>query len=86
MRSLQAEVGIPPLPLHIDGRQARFRLRSAESGIDEVVGEEMQMVRRFLSETTRRPRRTRTPRIQQNHSNTPLPQPPAADPAPLAAP
>jgi hypothetical protein len=24
VRSLQAEVGIPPLPLHMDGRQARF--------------------------------------------------------------
>ncbi len=39
IRSLQAEVGVPLLPLHMDGRQARLRLRSAESRIDKVIGE-----------------------------------------------
>jgi hypothetical protein len=37
VRSLQAEVGIPPLPLHMDYRKAQFCLRSAESGIDRVI-------------------------------------------------
>ncbi len=49
IRSLHAEVGVPPLPLHMDGRQARFLLRSAESEIDKVIGEGILKVRRFLS-------------------------------------
>ncbi len=49
------------------------------------VEEGIQKVRRSLSSTTRRPRRTATPRIQQNLSNTPPPRQPTADPALLAA-
>jgi hypothetical protein len=49
IQSLQAEVGILPLPLHMDGRQARFRLQSADSGIDKVIGEGISKVRHFLS-------------------------------------
>jgi hypothetical protein len=45
VRSLQAEVGVAPLSLHKDGRQARFRLRSAEFGIDLVIGEGILKVR-----------------------------------------
>jgi hypothetical protein len=78
-------VKVPPLPLHIDGRQARFQLRSAESGIDKVIGKAILKVRRFLSCTRTRPRCPRTPRTQQNPCHTQPPQPPAADPAPLAA-
>ncbi len=43
--SLQAEVGIPPLPLHMNGRQVCFQLRSPESGIDRVIGEGILKVR-----------------------------------------
>jgi hypothetical protein len=49
VQSLQAEGGLPPLPLHMDGRQAQFQLRSAESGIDKVIGEGISKVRHFLS-------------------------------------
>ena len=85
IRSLQAEVGVPPLPLHMDGRQARFRLRSAESGINEVIGEGILKVRHFLSCTRTRPRRSRAPGHRQHSSNPRPPTPPASDPAPLAA-
>ncbi len=85
VQSLQAEVGIPPLPLHLDGRQARFRLRSAESGIDRVIGEGIFKVRQFLSCTRTRSRRPRTPRNWQNASSPRPPTPPASDPASLAA-
>ncbi len=60
-------------------------MRSAESGIDKVIGEGIQKVRRFLSPTTTRLRPPRTPRTWQNPSHTPSPRPPATDPAPLAA-
>jgi hypothetical protein len=50
-----------------------------------VIKEVIQKVRQFLSPTTRSPRRTATPRIQQNLSNTLSPQQPTADPEPLAA-
>ncbi len=45
---LQAEVGVPPLPLHMDGREGMFRLRSAESGIDQVISESISKVRQYL--------------------------------------
>jgi hypothetical protein len=56
VRSLQAEVVVTPLSLHMDGRQARFQLRSAESGIDLVIGEGILKVRQFLSCTRTRHR------------------------------
>ncbi len=77
-------MGIPPLPLHMDGRQARFRLRSAESGIDRVIGEGILKVRQFLSCTRTRPRRPRAPRNRQTASNPRPPMPTLSDPAPLA--
>ncbi len=85
IRSLLAEVGVPPLPLHMDGKQARFRMRPAKSGTEKVIGEGMQKVRRFLSPITTRLRPSRTPRPRQNPSNSPPPRPPTIDPAPLAA-
>ncbi len=85
MRSLQAEVGIPPLLLHLDSWQARFRLRSAESGIDRVIGEGNLKVRQFLSCTRTHSRRSRTPRNWQTASNPRPSTLSAADPAPLAA-
>jgi hypothetical protein len=85
VRSLQAEVSVPPLPLHMDGRQARFRLRSAESGIVRMIGEGMLKLRQFLSCTRTRSRRPRTPR-NQHTANNPRPHtPPAAASAPIAA-
>jgi hypothetical protein len=85
VRSLQAEVGVASSSLHLDGRQARSRLRSAESRIDKVIGEGISKVKRFLSSTRTRPRRPRAPRNRQTASNPCPPTPPAADPAPLAA-
>jgi hypothetical protein len=85
VQSLQAEVGIPPLPLHMDGRQARFSLRSAESGIDKVIGEGITKVRQLLSCTRTRPRYPRTPRSQPRTSSPYLLTNSAADPAPHAA-
>jgi hypothetical protein len=84
VRSLQAEVGIPPLPLHMDGRHACFRLRSAESGIDRVIGEGILKVRQFLSCTRTCSRRPRTPGNRHTTNNPQPPVPPASDPAPLA--
>jgi hypothetical protein len=77
--------GITPLPFHMDGRQARFCLRSAESGIDRVIGQGILKVRQFLSCTRTRPRRSRAPGHQQSSSNHCPPTPPASDPASLAA-
>ncbi len=85
IQSLQAEVGVSPLPFHIDSRQARFCLRSAESGIDGVIGEGILKVRHFLSCTRTRPRRSRVPGHQQCSSNPCPPTPPMSDPAFLAA-
>jgi hypothetical protein len=85
VRSLQAEVGVPPLPLHMDGRQACFCLRPAESGIDRVIGEGILKVRQFLSYTRTRTRCPRTPRSRQTASNPRPSTPAASDPAPLAA-
>jgi hypothetical protein len=85
VQSLQAEVGIAPLSLNMNGRQARFRLRSAESGIDMVIGEGIVKVRQFLSSTRTRPRRPRAPRNRQTASNPWPPTPTALDPALLAA-
>jgi hypothetical protein len=56
MQSLQTEVGVHPLSLHIDGRQACFHLRSAESRIEKVIGEGILKVRQFLSCTRTCPR------------------------------
>jgi hypothetical protein len=84
VRSLQAEVSTPPLPLHRDGCQARFCLRFAEPGIDKVIGEGITKVRQFLSCTRTRPRRPRTLRSRQKTSSSHSPTPPAADPAHLA--
>ncbi len=78
-------MGIPPLPLHMDGRRARVRLRSAESGIDRVVREGIVKVRQFISCTRIRPRCPRTPRNRPTGSNPRSPAPPASDLAPLAA-
>ncbi len=85
VRSLQAEVGVAPLPLHMDGRQARFRLRLAESGINMVIEEGIFKVRQFLSCTRTRSRRSRTHRNWQTASNSSPPMHTASDPAPLAA-
>jgi hypothetical protein len=85
VRSLQAEVGVAPLSLHMDGRQACFRLRSAESGIDMVIGEGIFKVRHFLSCTRTHPRRLRAPKNWQTASNSRPPTPLASDAAPLAA-
>ncbi len=76
---------MPPLALHLDGRQARYRLRTAQSGIDRAIGEGIGRVRRFLSCTRTRPRRPRIPRTQHNTSHPAPSQPPASDPAALAA-
>jgi hypothetical protein len=43
--------GRSPPPLYMDSRQARFCLRSAELGIDRVIGEGILKVRQFLSFT-----------------------------------
>jgi hypothetical protein len=85
VQSLQAEVGVPPLSLHMDGRQARFRLRSAESGIDRVIGEGILKVRQFLSCTRIRPRHPRTPGNWHTTNNPQPPVLPASYSAPLAA-
>jgi hypothetical protein len=83
VRSLQAEVGVPPLPLHLDGRQAQFCMRSTESGLDRVIGEGILKVREFLSCTRTQPRRPRTSRNWQTASNPHLFTPPPLHPAPL---
>jgi hypothetical protein len=44
-RSLQAKVSITPLPLYMDGRQAKHCLGAAESEIDRVIGEGILKVR-----------------------------------------
>ncbi len=62
VQSLQAEVPILPLPLYTDGWQARYCLRSAELGINRVVGESIVKVTQFLICTKTRPRHPRTPR------------------------
>ncbi len=49
VQSLEAKVGVPPLPLHINNMQARILLQSARSGIDQVNGEDISKVRQFLS-------------------------------------
>jgi hypothetical protein len=49
VQSLQVEVSIPALPLHVDGKQVKFCLRFIESGIDLVIGEGFFKVRQFLS-------------------------------------
>jgi hypothetical protein len=85
IRSLQAEVGVPPLSLHMDGWQAQFHLRSAEAGIDRVIEEGIFKVGQFLSCTRTPPRHLRKPRNWQTTSNPCSASPPAADPAPLAA-
>ncbi len=56
----------PPLTLHLDGKHACFCLRSAESGIDKVIGEGIAKVRQFLSYIITH---TRRPRNWQNSSN-----------------
>jgi hypothetical protein len=84
VRSLQAEVGVAPLPLHLDGMQARFRLKSAKSSADKVVREGSSKVRRLISPTRTCLRRTKTPRDQQNLDIFRPPIPPILDPAPLA--
>jgi hypothetical protein len=85
VRSLKVEVGVPPLFIHMDGRQARFRLRPAESGIDRVIGEGILKVRQFLSCTRARPRRPRTPRKWQS-SGYPRPStPPPSNLVPLTS-
>jgi hypothetical protein len=85
VQSLQAEVGVPPLSLHMDGRQACFCLWSAESGIDWVIGEGILKVRQFISCARARPRRPRTPRSRQSSGNPRPPTPPASEPVPLAS-
>jgi hypothetical protein len=82
--TLQAGVGVPPLSLHTDGRQAQFRLCSAESGINRVIEEGILKVRQFLSCTRTGPRYPRTPRKWQTASSPCPPKPLAADSAPLA--
>jgi hypothetical protein len=42
IQSLQAEMGISPQPLNLDGRQARVILRSAKSETDKVIEEGVQ--------------------------------------------
>ncbi len=69
----------------MDGRHARFHLRSAESGIDRMIGEGILKVRHFLSCTRTGPRRPRVPKNQQMASNPRPPMPTLLDPAPLAA-
>ncbi len=59
-------------------------MRSAESGIDGVIGEGILKVRHFLSCTRTRPRRSRAPGHWQSSSNSHPPTPPASDPASLA--
>ncbi len=85
VQSLQAEVGIPPPALNIYSWQARFRLRSAESGIDKVIGESITKVSQFLNCARSRSSQSRTPKSQQETSSSQPPTPPAADQAPLAA-
>jgi hypothetical protein len=48
LQSLQADVGILPLPLHMDCRQACFCLRSAESVIKKIITKSITKVRQFL--------------------------------------
>ncbi len=77
-----------PLALHLDGWQARFQLRSAESRIDMVMEDGILNVKHFICCTRLHPRHSRAPRTWQNPSHSlppPSPQPLAAVPAPLAA-
>jgi hypothetical protein len=47
--SLKGEMAVPPVPLPRDCRQASFRLRSAKSVIDRIVGEGILKIRQFLN-------------------------------------
>ncbi len=58
--SLQAEVVVFPLPLYINGIQAYSCPRSAKSGIEKVIGEEIIKVRHFLSCIKTRARQCKT--------------------------
>jgi hypothetical protein len=73
VRSFQAEVGIPPLSLHIDGRQAQFCLRYAELAINRMIGDSILKVRQFLSCSRTRPRRPTTHRTGRFQA-TPAPR------------
>jgi hypothetical protein len=63
VQNLQAEVSVPPLPLHIDGRQAQFRLKSAKSEIDRDWGGhiEEQTVSQLHQNTLQMPHNTQKP-------------------------
>jgi hypothetical protein len=47
--NLQADMGVPPLTLHIHGKQTHFLLWSGTSGIDKVIEDGILKVRHFLS-------------------------------------
>jgi hypothetical protein len=85
VRIIQAKVRVPPPSLHMDGRQAKFCLRSGKSGMDRVIYESLVNVRQFVSCTRTRYRHPRTPRNWQTASNRCPPTLLLADPAPLAA-
>ncbi len=63
----------------------RPRLKSAESGIDKVIGEGIGKVRSYLSCTRICPRHPRICRTRQNQNSPQLPQHQTLDPLPLAA-
>jgi hypothetical protein len=48
IRNLEAEVGVPPLGIHLDSLQARFRVRLEESGVQEVIWLAVERVRQTL--------------------------------------
>jgi hypothetical protein len=85
VQCLWAKVGVPLLPLHLDGRQAHFCLRFAESGLDRVIEEGILKDRQFLSCTRLQPRHPRMLRNWQTASNPHLLVPPSPHPTPLAA-
>ncbi len=80
----QAEVGITPPHLHKDGRQVRFWLMSAGSGIDREIRAGILKVRQFLSCIRPQPTCPRASRNWQTASNPRPPTLPASDPILLA--
>jgi hypothetical protein len=76
---------LPLCPSTWTAEMHNYCLRSAESGIDRVMGEGILKVRQFLSCTRTRSRRSRTPRNQQTASNPHPHTSSAVASAPLAA-
>jgi hypothetical protein len=59
IRNLEVEVGVPPLGIHLDSLQARFRVRLEGSEVAGVIKNAVEKVARWLTVTEEGRRRRR---------------------------